>query len=89
MTTTTKHGGWRPGAGNRKDDVSTIILDDDMRRMLNIIVGHERGLRGEKVSHKQVVKELILARYGQLDEGWQSDAEDDSGDIAAPPISEA
>lgn len=68
-------GGHRPGAGNRKEDVSTIKLDGDMRSMLNSIVGNARILRGERVSHRQIVKELIEERWAELDQGWQGDAE--------------
>lgn len=75
IETATRRGGYRSGAGNRKDDVATIKLDDDMRRMLNIIVGSARMVRGEKVSHRQIVKELIAARWAELDETWHEDAD--------------
>lgn len=68
-----RRGGARPGSGNIKDDVSTIILDGDMRRMLNIIVLHERSQRNEKLSHTQIARELIEARWQELDRAWQTE----------------
>lgn len=73
-TSERRWGGPRKGAGNIKDDVRTITLDDDMRMMLNIIVRHARMLRGDKVSHKQIVKELIEARWSELDDQYQAEA---------------
>lgn len=80
----TKPGGARAGAGTR-DDVRWIELDEDARQMLNILVKEARMLRGSKLSHRQIVKELIAERYGGRDAAWAADACDDSGDVIAPP----
>lgn len=79
-------GGSRAGAGTR-DDVQWIELDLETRQMLNILVKEARMLRGEKLSHRQVVKELIAERYGERDAAWAADM-DDSGDVISPPKAE-
>ena len=65
---TGNRGGPGRGQGNRKDDVTYIILSEQARQRLNALVAHRRALAGTKLSHKEVVETLIEAAWTVFDE---------------------
>jgi hypothetical protein len=75
----TRHGGKRPGAGTR-NDARILSLDDETRQMLNALVARQRGVIGEKISHTDVVKDLIKAAW-EREININEDAIDWQGEI--------